>query len=249
MSSNSVEAGRYGSGREVRRIEDPALLRGEGRFTDDLVREGQTHLVFLRSPYAHARIVGVDTSAAKAVPGVLAVFSGAELHAAGVQPIGPAVPFPRPDGTPGASAPRHPLALDRVRYVGEAVAAVVAESREGYRALFSWNELFNTAVGDGVLVAWHVDEAPLPEGAGPFALVSLHDRATGPRYERIFGELGAGRVTSLDFDTRRDCEEPGRLDVLQRATGVFFNTAVLDYRLYRQIFPAWALARHLGREA
>ena len=130
MSSNSVEAGRYGSGREVRRIEDPALLRGEGRFTDDLVREGQTHLVFLRSPYAHARIVGVDTSAAKAVPGVLAVFSGAELHAAGVQPIGPAVPFPRPDGTPGASAPRHPLALDRVRYVGEAVAAVVAESRE-----------------------------------------------------------------------------------------------------------------------
>ena len=129
-SSNSVEAGRYGSGREVRRIEDPALLRGEGRFTDDLVREGQTHLVFLRSPYAHARIVGVDTSAAEAVPGVLAVFSGAELQAAGVQPIGPAVPFPRPDGTPGVSAPRHPLALDRVRYVGEAVAAVVAESRE-----------------------------------------------------------------------------------------------------------------------
>lgn len=60
--------------------------------------------------------------------------------------------------------------------------ALVAESREGYRALFSWNELFNTAVGDGVLVAWHVDEAPLPEGAGPFALVSLNDRATGPRY-------------------------------------------------------------------
>lgn len=48
-------------------------------------------------------------------------------------------------------------------------------------------------------------------------------RATGPRYERIFGELGAGRVTSLDFDTRRDCEEPGRLEVLQRATGVFFT--------------------------
>ncbi len=48
-------------------------------------------------------------------------------------------------------------------------------------------------------------------------------RATGPRYERIFGELGAARVTSLDFDTRRDCDEPGRLDVLQRATGVFFT--------------------------
>lgn len=130
MSGTTVEAARYGSGKEVRRIEDPALLRGEGRFTDDLTRAGQTHLVFLRSPYAHARILGVDTAAAKALPGVLAVFSGADLHAAGVKPIGPAVPFPRPDGKPGASAPRHPLALDRVRYVGEAVAAVVAESRE-----------------------------------------------------------------------------------------------------------------------
>ena len=61
---------------------------------------------------------------------MLAVFSGAELQAAGVQPIGPAVPFRAPTERPGASAPRHPLALDRVRYVGEAVAAVVAESRE-----------------------------------------------------------------------------------------------------------------------
>lgn len=130
MSSNKVEAARYGSGKDVRRIEDPALLRGEGRFTDDLAPAGQLHLVFLRSPHAHARITSIDTSDARAVPGVLAVFTGAELAAAGVKPMGPAVPFPRPDGQPGASAPRHPLATDRVRYVGEAVAAIVAESRE-----------------------------------------------------------------------------------------------------------------------
>ena len=128
--SVTVEAGRYGSGKAVRRIEDPALVRGAGQFTDDLARAGQAHLVFLRSPHAHARILGVDTAAARAVPGVLAVWSGADLAAAGVKPIGPAVPFPRPDGAPGASAPRHALALDRVRYVGEAVAAVVAETRE-----------------------------------------------------------------------------------------------------------------------
>ncbi|WP_298835681.1 xanthine dehydrogenase family protein molybdopterin-binding subunit [uncultured Piscinibacter sp.] len=128
--SATVEAGRYGSGKAVRRIEDPALVRGAGQFTDDLARAAQTHLVFLRSPHAHARIRGVDTGAARAVPGVLAVWSGADLATAGVKPIGPAVPFPRPDGQPGASAPRHALALDRVRYVGEAVAAVVAESRE-----------------------------------------------------------------------------------------------------------------------
>lgn len=57
MSTTAIEAARYGSGKNVRRIEDPALLRGEGRFTDDLTRAGQTHLVFLRSPYAHARIL------------------------------------------------------------------------------------------------------------------------------------------------------------------------------------------------
>ncbi len=130
MSTTKVEAARYGSGKDVRRIEDPALLRGEGRFTDDVTPAGQTHLVFLRSPHAHARITSIDTSDARAVPGVLAVFTGPELAAAGVKPMGPAVPFPRPDGQPGASAARHPLATDRVRYVGEAVAAIVAESRE-----------------------------------------------------------------------------------------------------------------------
>jgi DMSO/TMAO reductase YedYZ molybdopterin-dependent catalytic subunit len=59
--------------------------------------------------------------------------------------------------------------------------AVVAESREGYRALFSWNELFNAPLGDGVIVAWDCAEAPLPPRAGPFVVVSLQDRATGPR--------------------------------------------------------------------
>jgi hypothetical protein len=92
----------------VRRIEDPALVRGAGQFTDDLKRAGQTHLVFLRSPHAHAVIKGVDKSAALALPGVLAVYSGADLVAAGVKPMGNAVPFPRPDGKPGASATRSP---------------------------------------------------------------------------------------------------------------------------------------------
>jgi hypothetical protein len=60
--------------------------------------------------------------------------------------------------------------------------ALVAESREGYRALFSWNEIFNSSLGDGVIVAWDCADSPLPAGAGPFALISLYDRATGPRY-------------------------------------------------------------------
>ncbi|MEO8124421.1 MAG: molybdopterin cofactor-binding domain-containing protein, partial [Burkholderiales bacterium] len=125
-----LEVGRFGSGKTVRRIEDPALVTGRGQFTDDLTRSGQTHLVFLRSPYAHARLLAVNVTAARALPGVLAVYTGADLVAAGVKPISVQLPFPRPDGTPGATAARHVLAVDRVRYVGEAVAAVVAESRE-----------------------------------------------------------------------------------------------------------------------
>jgi carbon-monoxide dehydrogenase large subunit len=129
-----LEAVRFGSGQSVRRIEDPALVRGLGKFTDDVTLPGQLHLVFLRSPYAHARITGIDAAAARAMAGVVAVYTGAELVTAGVKAM-PGVPmFPRPDGKPGASAPRRAMASDRVRFVGEAVACVVAESIEQARA-------------------------------------------------------------------------------------------------------------------
>lgn len=127
-----VESGRYGSGHTVRRIEDPALVTGRGRFTDDVAPAGQVHLAFARSTYAHARIVSVDVDSALALPGVLAVYTGADLVAAGVKPL-PGGGFKRPDGSPGATAARHALAHEVVRFVGEAVAAVVAESREAAR--------------------------------------------------------------------------------------------------------------------
>jgi carbon-monoxide dehydrogenase large subunit len=127
----SGHALRFGSGHTVRRIEDPTLVSGRGQYTDDLQREGLAHLVFVRSPHAHARIAGIDTSAALALPGVLAVYTGADLVAAGVKPLaGPPPAFKRPDGTPPATAARRALAHEVVRYVGETVAAVVAQTRE-----------------------------------------------------------------------------------------------------------------------
>jgi carbon-monoxide dehydrogenase large subunit len=122
--------GRFGSGRDVRRIEDAGLLAGAGRFTDDVSLPSQTHLVFLRSPVAHARIVAIDVSAALALPGVVAVLTGADLAAAGVKPLPVAPIFKRPDGSPGAMPLRHPLAHEVVRFVGEAVVAVIAETVE-----------------------------------------------------------------------------------------------------------------------
>lgn len=124
-----VDVGRFGSGHAVRRIEDQALVTGQGRYTDDVAPAGQTVMLFLRSPYAHARIASIDADAARAIPGVVAVITGADLVKAGVHPLPYEVPFPRPDGSPAASPTRHALAVDRVRFVGEAVAAIVAEDR------------------------------------------------------------------------------------------------------------------------
>jgi aerobic carbon-monoxide dehydrogenase large subunit len=124
------ETARFGSGAAVRRVEDPALVRGEGRFTDDRVLPGQTWLAFLRADRAHARIVSIDTATAKAMPGVVAIYTGADLVAAGVKPMAVAVPFPRPNGQPFSAPPKRALAHEFVRYVGEAVVAVVAESSQ-----------------------------------------------------------------------------------------------------------------------
>lgn len=121
--------GRFGSGREVRRIEDAGLLAGAGRFSDDISLPGQTYLGFLRSPHPHARIVSIDASEALAMPGVVAVVTGADLVADGVKPLPLAPIFKRPDGSPGASPLRPALAHEVVRFVGEAVVALVAESR------------------------------------------------------------------------------------------------------------------------
>ena len=128
-----LEAGRFGSGHAVQRIEDAALLAGLGKFTDNVAAPGQVFIAFLRSPYAHARIGAVDLAAAKAMPGVLAVFTGAQLVAEGVQPIPTTPGFKRADGRTTVSPPRHALAHEFVRFVGEAVAAVVAESKDAAR--------------------------------------------------------------------------------------------------------------------
>ncbi len=125
-----IAAMRFGSGHTVARLEDRPLITGEGRYTDDLHRPDLLHLVFVRSPHAHARIVSIDTASVRDMPGVRAVFTGAELAAAGVKPLpAPPAAFKRADGSPAATAPRRALAHEVVRFVGEAVAAVVANTR------------------------------------------------------------------------------------------------------------------------
>ncbi len=126
--ATAVQPARFGSGQAVRRLEDDALLAGAGQFTDDVTLQEQTHLFFVRSPYPHARIASVDVSAARAMPGVLAVVTGADLVAAGVKPIPGIGGFMRAAKSPCATPPRRALAHERVRFVGEAVVAVVAQT-------------------------------------------------------------------------------------------------------------------------
>ncbi|HEY4956797.1 MAG TPA: xanthine dehydrogenase family protein molybdopterin-binding subunit [Caldimonas sp.] len=132
MSTNDPAA-RFGSGRAVARVEDGELLVGRGRFVDNIASVGAATLAFQRSPYAHARIVAIDADAARALPGVLAVYTGAELVAAGVKEMPTTAGFKRADGRTTVSPPRRALAHEFARYVGEAIVAVVAESREAAR--------------------------------------------------------------------------------------------------------------------
>jgi carbon-monoxide dehydrogenase large subunit len=125
----SAAAGlRFGKAQSASRLEDVPLVTGAGRFTDDLALPGQAHALFVRSTFGHAEIVSVDTSTAAGMPGVLAVITGQELVDAGIGPIPPLAIFTGRDGQPMVSASMPALAATRVRYVGEPVALVVAET-------------------------------------------------------------------------------------------------------------------------
>ncbi|MGE3334455.1 MAG: xanthine dehydrogenase family protein molybdopterin-binding subunit [Rhodospirillaceae bacterium] len=120
--------GRFGVGQAIRRVEDERFLTGNGRYTDDIAVEGQTYLFVLRSPHAHAAITSLEVADARAAAGVIGVLTAADLEAMNVGAI-PVGAVPRGADGKTAKPPLRPvLATDRVRYVGEPVAAVIAET-------------------------------------------------------------------------------------------------------------------------
>jgi carbon-monoxide dehydrogenase large subunit len=120
--------GEFGIGQPVARFEDPRLLRGEGRFVADFDLPGQAYVYVLRSPHAAARVRSIDTRAALAAPGVVAVCTGDDLAADGLGTTSMALKRKRPDGSPMFAPPHPGLVRGRVRFVGDPVALVVAES-------------------------------------------------------------------------------------------------------------------------
>jgi carbon-monoxide dehydrogenase large subunit len=199
-------AGIPGIGAPVRRVEDGRFLRGKGRFVDDLTPPGAAQLFVLRSPHAAARIVRIDATAARAMPGVLLVLTPAEVEALGV--LRCVTPRHRRDGRPIAQTPWRMLAMDQARYVGDAVAAVIAETR---------------AQAQDAAEAILVEYEPLPAVADAAAAVKPGAPAVWPEFapdnESFLFRLGdvaaveaafarAAHVTRFDFRITRVSANP-----------------------------------------
>ena len=137
---------KFGIGQPVPRLEDPRLVTGRGRFTDDVNLPRQVYAAFFRSPYSHARIASIDTTHAKAASGVLAVYTGADVAELGGLPC--RAQLQDRQGAPCFIPHRPVLPMDRVRFVGQAVAAVIAASK-------------NQAEDAAELIELEVDELPV----------------------------------------------------------------------------------------
>jgi aerobic carbon-monoxide dehydrogenase large subunit len=119
---------KFGLAQSIRRVEDPRLLLGRGRYTDDILLPGMLHGIVLRSPHAAAKINRIDTKAAASVEGVKAIYTGADFKADGIGPMPCAAPVQNRDGSNMADPPHPALVEDAVRYVGDPVAFIVADT-------------------------------------------------------------------------------------------------------------------------
>ena len=120
-------------GQSVKRLEDTRFLRGKGKYVDDMILPGQAYAAFTRSPFAHARIADIDIASALEMPGVMHIMLGKDLVEAGLPPLPCGWMIHSRDGEPMKVGVRHALAVDRVRYVGEPVALVIAQNRDEAR--------------------------------------------------------------------------------------------------------------------
>ncbi|HET9147768.1 MAG TPA: xanthine dehydrogenase family protein molybdopterin-binding subunit [Acetobacteraceae bacterium] len=219
--------GHEGIGASVKRREDYRFLSGRGRYTDDINRPRQTHAAFRRSDVAHGRIRGIGTEAAKAMPGVIAIFTGADFAAEAIGGLPCGWQVHSKDGSPMAE-PAHPvLAQGKLRFVGDAVAMVIAETREQARDAAEAIELdieALPAVAD--LRAAMAEGAPLVHDDVPGNLCFDWHIGDAAAVDAAFS--GAHRVAKIDLVNNRlvpNAMEP-------RAAIGEFDRASGDYTLY-----------------
>ena len=199
---NGAENGRGGIGAAVRRKEDARFVTGRGRYVDDLDRPGQVWMHVVRSPEAHARIRGIDVSAARSAPGVVAVFTGEDMAADGVNGLPCGWQIHSKDGSPMAEPTHPPLAVGKVRHVGDPVAVVLAETRHQAREAGQLvdvdYEVLPAAVG---LEAALADGAPTVHDDAPGNL--CYDWEIGDREATDAAFASAAHVVRLDLVNNR----------------------------------------------
>lgn len=191
-----------GIGSRVLRKEDKRFLTGKGRYTDDMVVPGMKHAVFVRSPHAHAKITGISTGAAQEMPGVVGVLTGKELKADGIGNLICGWMIQSKDGTPMKMGAWSPLATDTVRYVGDAVAIVVAdtkgEARDAAEAVeITYEELPVVVSAVEALKPGAPQVHPEAPGNLIFDWDIGDEKATADAFAR------AAHVTTLDIDNNR----------------------------------------------
>jgi aerobic carbon-monoxide dehydrogenase large subunit len=194
-------------GKPLRRREDIRFLRGKGLFVDDVAPPGTTWCAFVRSPHGHARIRGVSTTVAGAMPGVLLTLTAEDWKRAGHGELTVVHPMPFSDGRPMNNAPRPAFASDKVRHVGDIVAAVVAES---------------CFAAEDAAEAVAVDYEPLPSVCDPHAALApgaplAHERfgsnivfdiERGNREKTEAAMAGAAKIVALDLHNSRLAANP-----------------------------------------
>ena len=219
----------FGKAQYIKRVEDDRLLTGSGGFTDNLSRPDETHLVLVRSPHAHAKILRIDTAAARKAPGVVAVFTWADMEADGVGTLSPPVMFPNADGKKPELPPRTPLANGVVRYVGEAVAAIVATRRE-------------QAIDAMELV--EIDYEPLPS-------VNEIDDALKPGAPQIWPGAPGNRVGSNRFGDSAKAEAAFKAAAHVVKLDVVHQRLIVNAMEPRAIMAEWDADRmvvHIGSQ-
>ena len=193
---------RFGAGKPVKRLEDQRLLTGKGHFIDDKPEDGALWLHVLRSPHAHARIASIETRTAREMPGVQAVYTGADLVAEDVGTLPTLLIFKRPDGSPMTAPPRRLLAHELVRFAGEPVAAVVATSRLAAQSAaeaiaVEYKEL--PAVVDPMAAV--KPGAPAVWSEAPDNIVAAMSYGDAAAVDAAFAK--ADHIVSLDVDSQR----------------------------------------------
>ena len=213
-------------GKSVKRVEDKRFISGKGRYTDDIILPHQTYASFVRSPYAHAKILSVGIDDAKAMPGVVAIFTGADVADVNGVPCGWQVNFKNGDIM---KEPKHPLLVaDKARHVGDAVAIIIAESK---------------AQADDAALAVEVEYEELPcvvdafKGAQPGASLVHDDVPNNTCFDWALGNpiaevdeaiANSAHVTTLEFVNQRVI--PNAIE--PRACNASFDSANDSYVLY-----------------